>query len=1198
MQGLVVRAGQASWGPTARKTRVRSKGSSSHCEQSSGQTASEVGSGHRRNPVSTEIALRFGWWIGSLIGVLGELPILAAEKPSSQTAEMPFCQSWDEPYQGENAVGPHVVGLWTFDPETGGKDLSGRGHDATVQGARLSPTGRFGGALECFPGWPVEDKPHRAMVPAKPDLSPRKAFSLELWICPKPELANLEAEAYLADKKYVAHTDYQLVMTVPDRSGARGLRMSLGFGQDSDTWYAPARRWEPGRWYHLAFTYDGQGTGVFYLNGVPISQSTHPGRTGIVPGTHGLSIGDRLGSRYAGFPGLIDQVRLCEGVLEFRPVAVRVLSDRRVFLRMEPDVQLRLQIVNRRSRPMEEVTVRLALNDMPPQEKKLQKLLPGQKEEIVYRLDTRLRPDVYPLQVEIFAPGGGGEPVAAQTIPLRIVPRPGPDRMPVVMWGGRPGQPGEIERLKRIGFTHALGLGVNYGSIFEAGRPIDPLPPEALEAQKQLLDEALAADLTIAISLSPGDWLRSKEQFRRVGRDGKPTRKEDICALYPGLDAFCQNVGISVARAFGRFPAFGAALVHSEVRDAAAPCFHEHDREAFRRATGLEIPPEVASPRGVDYRRLPQFPQDRVIPDDHPLLLYYRWYWKQGDGWNGLNTVLCRGLRTGVRPDFWIWHDPAVRVAKVYGSGGEVDIISQWTYTYPDPIRIGLATDELLTMAAGATQTASEPHPAGSNPKQSGSGGQQVMKMTQIIWYRSQTAPEPKKGQLPPAYQARWEIEQPDAPFITIAPMHLREAFWTKIARPIQGIMYHGWESLVPCEGHSSYRYTHPQTQHELARLIREVVEPLGPMLRQVPGMRSDVAMLESFTSEMFAGRGTFGWSGSWAGDCWHVLQWAHLQTDILFEETILAGGLESRRVLVMPDCDVLPRSLVERIRACQQAGGLIIGDDRLIPAIQPDILLPVYQRTGHNAKDKAALQALAAQLRQQLDSRYTRRLDTDHPDVIPYRRAYKDAEYVFLVNDRRHYGNYVGHHGLVMEQGDPSRAQVRLRRPDGVVYDLLRHAQVPVRKEPQHPDSLLWDVDLGPCEGTVFLVLPTPVAEVRLQAPEQLAPGESGRLRIEMVDAQGHPLETVFPLHVQITDPEARQAEPTGYWAAVDGRLELPLDIAPNDTPGVWQIEVRDLASGKRARAYFRLPPPTPWPPERKTPMPKEAAEAVQPKG
>lgn len=1123
-------------------------------------------------------------WSGLGIGLmvfltLGTGKVMAAgQEPSGSPT--PLCEAWDQPYTGPSATGKHVLGLWGFDAETGGKDLSGRGHDAQLQGAQLAPQGRFGSALECFPGWPVEDKPHRALVPHRADLSPRKAFSLELWICPKPELAKVASEAYLVDKKYVAHTDYQLVMTAPDRSGARGLSMTLGFGEDSETWSAPARLWEQGRWYHLAFTYDGQGTGTFLLNGVLIAQSTHPARQGIVPGSQALSIGDRLGSRYAGFPGLIDQVRLCEGVLEFRPVAVELLSDRRVYLRCEPDVQFRFGLTNLRQVPLEKVTLRLHLEGIADEERKLEKLLPSQTQEISWALDTRLRPDAYRLRVEVLSSDLGKEPLAGQTIAIRIVPRPVPDRMPVVMWGGRPREPGGMERLKRIGFTHVLGLDVNYGAIFEAGQPVDPLPQETLQAQKRLLDEALANDLTLAISLSPGSWLRNREQFRRVGRDGKPRGQEDICALYPGLDAFCQNVGISTARAYGRFPAFGAALVHSEVRDAATPCFHEHDREAFRRATGQEIPAEVHSPRGVDYKRLPQFPPDRVIPDDHPLLVYYRWYWKEGDGWNGLNSALARGLRTGVRPDFWIWHDPAVRVAKVYGSGGQVDVLSQWTYSYPDPIRIGLATDELLAMIART-----DSH-------------QQVMKMTQIIWYRSQTAPEAKGAQEAPAYQALWEIEQPDAPFITIAPMHLREAFWTKMARPIQGIMYHGWESLVPCEGYSAYRYTHPQTQHELARLIREVVEPLGPALRHIPGVKSDVAMLESFTSEMFAGRGTFGWGGSWAGDCWHLLQWARLQTDILFDETIAAGGLEGYRVLVMPDCDVLPQSVVQRVLAFQQAGGLIVSDERLCPALKPDILLPIYQRTGQNAKDKAALQTLATQLREKLDSRYLPRVDTTVADVIPYRRAYKSADYVFLVNDRRHYGNYVGHHGLVMEQGEPSSAQVLLRRQEGVVYDLLRHQPVPARKNPKDPEGLVWDVDLGPCEGAVFLVLPAPVAAVRIQGPERLARGESGLVRVEIVDTQGKPLEAVFPVQLTLADPEGRLAEGTGYWAAMDGIVEIPLEIAPNDTPGIWQIEVQELASGRQARSYFRVPHPEPWPPERKAPVPKNAAEAVQPQG
>jgi hypothetical protein len=56
--------------------------------------------------------------------------------------------------------------------------------------------------------------------------------------------------------------------------------------------------------------------------------------------------------------------------------------------------------------------------------------------------------------------------------------------------------------------------------------------------------------------------------------------------------------------------------------------------------------------------------------------------------------------------------------------------------------------------------------------------------------------------------------------------MHLREAFWTKMARPIQGIMYHGIGSLLPDVTHGSYRYTHPETRYELKRLVDTVVRP------------------------------------------------------------------------------------------------------------------------------------------------------------------------------------------------------------------------------------------------------------------------------------------------------------------------------------------------------------------------------------
>jgi hypothetical protein len=472
-------------------------------------------------------------------------------------------------------------------------------------------------------------------------------------------------------------------------------------------------------------------------------------------------------------------------------------------------------------------------------------------------------------------------------------------------------------------------------------------------------------------------------------------------------------------------------------------------------------------------------------------------------------------------------------------------------------------------------------------------GDQQVMKMTQIIWYRSQTAPEPgeEAGQqtsdfvdkdVRPSgtgsvdasgrYRAAWEREIPDARFVTIAPMHLREAFWCKLSRPIQGIMFHGWGSLVPLEDqHRSYRYTHPDTKWELQRLVETVVQPLGPALMQVPDRESDVAFLESFASQMFARRGTFGWNGGWEGDAYLILQYAGLQPRVIYEETIQQEGLDDFKVLVMPSCDVLPRSVVDAVRAFQAAGGIIVGDENLCPAIKPDILQPTHARPREADQARALNLAAAVELRSQLDPHYQRHAESSTPDVVTRVRSYGSTDYLFAVNDRREFGDYVGHHGLVMENGLPTDAELSIRRPGAHVYNLVSHREVSTRSD----DARIHIADhFGPCEGRVFMVTDQAIARVQIQAPESAAPGEAVDIRVAVLDENGSALDAVVPVRIDLIDPAGKAAEFSGHYGAKDGKARLTATIAANDVPGLWRIHVQELASGRAADAYMRVAP------------------------
>ena len=1068
---------------------------------------------------------------------------------------------WWQAYTGPDANGPTVLGYWNFDKEDELGDRSSHKNEGKLRGATWNTDGRFpgGGCIDSSVGYPVIDESHSYYVKRAPSLSPASAFTLEMWLRPRggAEYPDQAAPALL-DSKYVPtnHTGFSLGLSNTKNAGARTVVLELGLGVRTERWYSQPIKLKDDVWQHLAVTYDGKGTTNFFLDGDSIGTSRQDNAGGMAAATRDLAIGDRIGSWYRGFPGSIDEVRITSGVRNFNPLALDPELSSFSFLRMGEGAALKASLSNSTGSIVDGAKISITVPGTPTKTEPLPKLALDGRHPLNVPVDTKLRPGKYQATIAVELPNWAGkkEPyVSTTTIPFSIVARQ-PDRMPVIMWGlgGTDTVVKEIPRLKEIGFTHCLGLRADLPKIWEQGADAMPPPPEAVRDGREMLNIALENNIRIVSGLAPARYLRDAavgKPFLRIGRDGKHYSREDVSASFPRIQDFCYQTGLAMGRAYGAHPAYEAALLHTEVRGESQVSFHPEEIAAYKKASGEDIPAEVVIKNGVEWGKLKNFPADRVIEDDNAILKYLRWFWQKGDGWNDANSRLDAGLKEGSgRKDFWTFYDPAVRVPSISGSGGKVDVLSHWTYSYPDPIRIGLCTDELFEMA------------------RTGGHDQEVMKMTQLIWYRSQTAPQNKEGTN--SNPDVWVDQDPNAAYITTAPMHLREAFWSKISRPIQGIMYHGWQSLVDTESPGADRYTNPNTRHELARLVHEVVEPLGPTLKKIPDARSDVAFLESFTSQMFARRGTYGWNHTWAGDMYHVLMYAQLQPRVMYEESLLKDGeLDGIKVLVMADCDVLTRPVVEKIKAFQAAGGLIVGDKEVCPAITPDFTIERFSRSKKADESRTALLAAAAELRVWMKGKYSPMTDSSNPDVVTRRRTFGSTDYVFAVNDAREFGNYVGEFERVMENGLPSETVISLARSGGTVYDLTRGHRVSINQA----DISGIPLQLGPCEGRIIMVTDKPIDAVTVNAPDTAQPNTSADIKIA-VNAAGAPIDAVIPVRVRIFDPAGSEAEFSGYYAAVGGKLDITLDFAPNDREGVWEIAVEELASGLASKAFVRL--------------------------
>ena len=404
---------------------------------------------------------------------------------------------------------------------------------------------------------------------------------------------------------------------------------------------------------------------------------------------------------------------------------------------------------------------------------------------------------------------------------------------------------------------------------------------------------------------------------------------------------------------------------------------------------------------------------------------------------------------------------------------------------------------------------------------------------------------------------------------MTTPPGLLREATWAMISRHVDYIMYHGSGALrPPLVGFEAYSCIDLESEPVLGDILTNVVKPLGPMLKRLPERPHDTAIYESFASCIFAGRGAWGWGREWPTGM--LMYRANLAPATLYCDHVARGDLKDVKVLFMPHCDVLIASVADEIRKFQSRGGIVVADEHLAPGITPDIVIPeiVYQRYVGAKKFNAQYKQAAAQLLKKLVPHY-RPFVTADPEFLTFPRQYKDADYLFVVNDKRTYGGDFGVWRQVMEVGLPHSGKVTVDRPAAAVYELSRGGRV---KFDSAKNATSVDLDFKTNDGRLLLFLDSPIERVGLEVPEYATAGEEFTVTATVYDASGKAVPALLPVELIITAPDGRKLDGVGFECAVDGVLKKVCRLALNDKPGVWKIRFTDRASGLTSTTEFTV--------------------------
>jgi len=581
-----------------------------------------------------------------------------------------------------------------------------------------------------------------------------------------------------------------------------------------------------------------------------------------------------------------------------------------------------------------------------------------------------------------------------------------------------------------------------------------------------------------------------------------------------------------------------------------------------RNEAGLELTKETLG-FGEDELGEPKFVAPGVIADDDRRYLFHKYVFKQGNGL-ALANKRAADMVHRYRPDIITINDP-YRYTSVLDMFPGVDAIGTWTYTKPDP-KLMLYIE---TLRAACKPT-----------------GQIPLHTITMLNYPGAIAPTEE-----------WMLMGPGRVAVTS---------WINLSRAPK-IMGYYYSSACPPPGKPGDFRVPYETSLKIKELAEKVYKPYGPMITRLEVAPRRIAILSSAASIVHrAKRSLYGYANSQIYHFYTVMAMAHLQADVVFDETIERFGLDEYDVLVLAQCDTLTETVYDHVLRFRERGGIVITDQFLradVPGsigfdfdftyrkkvsadaivknetyaewndhLQPDSAEMSKVQGITALDDQKFMETYAARLKKELAGIVDPDVDCDSPKVLFNMLDKGGVKYLVAINDNRTYDDRVGQYKAVLGKVLPQSTTVRIKRwePNGLfAYDMLDRKPLEVNKA---GDDYEFPVQMTELGGKIIGLYPRQLGGVEIQTAKAINRGATSVLQISMRDDSGASPSGLQPLEITITDATGARSEYSGYYCASDGVLNIDFTAARNDEPGRWTVSAIDLTAGLTAQAEFEV--------------------------
>ena len=650
----------------------------------------------------------------------------------------------------------------------------------------------------------------------------------------------------------------------------------------------------------------------------------------------------------------------------------------------------------------------------------------------------------------------------------------------------------------------------------------------------------------------------------------------------------CRRKAKDLAERMDNHPTLRLVIVNTETWGEL--CFCDRCRQHIQAKFGIdpqELKDEVKAggPRRHKSHflipKLTQYATDGgVVSEQNPLLRFAHWWWTEG-GLNVGNQLIADALHE-INPDIWTMTEPLSRFAPLRRYHRPM-VLSCWSYPADPrdwiviaPFLKGLARnmDCPLILTFGTLQLAGRLAPYTTTMP--------------VDTFRLQNWL--CLAHLPMGIQYfTWEItqapeQQPKRSKVNVVHRRVCE----------EAVAGQSWEDACK-KGRTLPQAWLPGIPEEIKTFSQEVVQPLGPLLRQAELRPARIGLLHSFTSALMSFRGWY-YTFDWCPVARHVLRGPYA-VDVVFEEEIEDRGFLSRyNALVLPSSYVLTRQIQSKLGTFIREGGTIFCgtargrklpgsvviqglDYRPLVKLHPTIPERVWD--APDARFGAKGPNVGEALRKALSLVMPPEYQSTEPDVLIREGRLPHTRLIFVLNTRLTSGPLFGHYPNSLEKGEPIESRISVfRSPETHGYDLLAARPLPVT---QTRDYLETDTALPPCGGRIYAFYPDRLGPLTVHVPANCEAGSEVEVVVQLRNSRGEAFKGCVPLRLDLIRPDGQVSDQSHYNFVQDGKWRFQWTI-PVATPssanavlGDWAVRARELASGQTAQATVRVAPRDP---------------------